>query len=167
VCRCRSSVVAGETRLRAWPVELLPELQAYQNSHPNGRPIFNEMLPGGSHLLHPRRASSSMTAANSTATSGWRSTPMPPGITRSGSSTGGAVRIRSCLVVADSGFDRYLSGASETWSVEQDGDGSPVPAGGPRLTQVDGCAMPGFTDLRTRLLVFNRRLCATGSGSSP
>jgi hypothetical protein len=32
---------------RAWPVELLPELRAYQDSHPKGQPIFNEMLFGG------------------------------------------------------------------------------------------------------------------------
>jgi hypothetical protein len=30
-----------------WPVELLPELEAFERSHPEGAPVFNEMLFGG------------------------------------------------------------------------------------------------------------------------
>jgi hypothetical protein len=30
-----------------WPVELLPELQEYEATHPDGTPIFNDMLFGG------------------------------------------------------------------------------------------------------------------------
>ncbi len=32
---------------RCWPVNLLPELRAYEREHPSGTPIFNEMLFGG------------------------------------------------------------------------------------------------------------------------
>ena len=32
---------------RYWPVDLLPELRAYEREHPEGTPIFNEMLFGG------------------------------------------------------------------------------------------------------------------------
>ncbi len=30
-----------------WPVELLPELQAYERNQPEGTPIFNDILWGG------------------------------------------------------------------------------------------------------------------------
>jgi hypothetical protein len=30
-----------------WPIELLPELEAFERSHPEGAPVFNEMLTGG------------------------------------------------------------------------------------------------------------------------
>jgi hypothetical protein len=34
------------------PVELLPELRAYEKSHPDGTPIFNDMLFGGFLIYH-------------------------------------------------------------------------------------------------------------------
>jgi hypothetical protein len=37
---------------RYWPVDLLPELQAYEQDHPQGTPIFNEMLFGGFLIYH-------------------------------------------------------------------------------------------------------------------
>jgi hypothetical protein len=35
-----------------WPIDLLPELQALANSHPQGTPIFNDMLFGGFLIYH-------------------------------------------------------------------------------------------------------------------
>ena len=35
-----------------WPVDLLPELQRYARSHPDGTPIFNDMLFGGFLIYH-------------------------------------------------------------------------------------------------------------------
>lgn len=35
-----------------WPVEILPELQTIENSHPRGTPIFNDMLFGGFLIYH-------------------------------------------------------------------------------------------------------------------
>ncbi len=32
---------------RYWPVDLLPELRTYEREHPDGTPVFNEMLFGG------------------------------------------------------------------------------------------------------------------------
>ncbi len=37
---------------RYWPVNLLPELRAYEREHPQGTPIFNEMLFGGFLIYH-------------------------------------------------------------------------------------------------------------------
>ncbi len=37
---------------RYWPVDLLPELRAYEREHPQGTPIFNEMLFGGFLIYH-------------------------------------------------------------------------------------------------------------------
>ena len=37
---------------RYWPVDLLPELRAYEREHPEGTPIFNEMLFGGFLIYH-------------------------------------------------------------------------------------------------------------------
>ena len=37
---------------RYWPVDLLPELRAYERAHPTGTPIFNEMLFGGFLIYH-------------------------------------------------------------------------------------------------------------------
>jgi hypothetical protein len=50
VARVPAAVLgAGWARLDPayWPVELLPELQAFERAHPEGAPIFNEMLWGG------------------------------------------------------------------------------------------------------------------------
>ena len=35
-----------------WPIEILPDLQAIEKSHPRGTPIFNDMLFGGFLLYH-------------------------------------------------------------------------------------------------------------------
>ena len=35
-----------------WPMELLPDLQAFERAHPDGAPIFNEMLFGGFLIYH-------------------------------------------------------------------------------------------------------------------
>jgi len=40
---------------RYWPVELLPELRAYEREHPDGTPVFNEMLFGGFLIYHTPR----------------------------------------------------------------------------------------------------------------
>jgi hypothetical protein len=37
---------------RYWPVDLLPELRAYEREHSQGTPIFNEMLFGGFLIYH-------------------------------------------------------------------------------------------------------------------
>ena len=37
---------------RYWPVDLLPELHAYERTHTQGSPIFNEMLFGGFLIYH-------------------------------------------------------------------------------------------------------------------
>jgi hypothetical protein len=37
---------------RYWPVDLLPELRAYEREHSRGTPIFNEMLFGGFLIYH-------------------------------------------------------------------------------------------------------------------
>ena len=37
---------------RYWPVDLLPELRAYERDRPEGTPIFNEMLFGGFLIYH-------------------------------------------------------------------------------------------------------------------
>ncbi len=37
---------------RYWPVELLPELRAYEREHPEGTPVFNELLFGGFLIYH-------------------------------------------------------------------------------------------------------------------
>jgi hypothetical protein len=37
---------------RYWPVDLLPDLRAYERAHPPGTPIFNEMLFGGFLIYH-------------------------------------------------------------------------------------------------------------------
>ncbi|MGO9469394.1 MAG: hypothetical protein ACLQIB_08525 [Isosphaeraceae bacterium] len=37
---------------RYWPVDLLPELRAYEREHPDGTPVFNEMLFGGFLIYH-------------------------------------------------------------------------------------------------------------------
>jgi hypothetical protein len=37
---------------RYWPVDLLPELRAYERAHFQGTPIFNEMLFGGFLIYH-------------------------------------------------------------------------------------------------------------------
>ncbi len=37
---------------RYWPVNLLPELRAFEREHPEGTPIFNEMLFGGFLIYH-------------------------------------------------------------------------------------------------------------------
>ncbi len=37
---------------RYWPVDLLPELRAYERAHSPGTPIFNEMLFGGFLIYH-------------------------------------------------------------------------------------------------------------------
>lgn len=37
---------------RYWPVDLLPELRAYEREHPEGTPIFNELLFGGFLIYH-------------------------------------------------------------------------------------------------------------------
>jgi hypothetical protein len=37
---------------RYWPVELLPELRAYEREHSQGMPIFNELLFGGFLIYH-------------------------------------------------------------------------------------------------------------------
>jgi hypothetical protein len=37
---------------RYWPVELLPELRAYEREHPKGTPVFNELLFGGFLIYH-------------------------------------------------------------------------------------------------------------------
>lgn len=44
----------GWARLDAthWPVDLLPELQRYEREHPDGTPIFNDMLFGGFLIYH-------------------------------------------------------------------------------------------------------------------
>ena len=35
-----------------WPIEILPELQTIEKSHPRGTPIFNDMLFGGFLIYH-------------------------------------------------------------------------------------------------------------------
>ena len=44
----------GWARLDAtyWPVDLLPDLQRYEREHPDGTPIFNDMLFGGFLIYH-------------------------------------------------------------------------------------------------------------------
>jgi len=37
---------------RHWPVDLLPELRAYEREHSEGTPVFNEMLFGGFLIYH-------------------------------------------------------------------------------------------------------------------
>jgi hypothetical protein len=37
---------------RYWPVDLLPELRAYEQEHPDGTPVFNELLFGGFLIYH-------------------------------------------------------------------------------------------------------------------
>jgi hypothetical protein len=71
------------------PVELLPELQAYEKASPPGGPSSTTCcLPGSSSIAPPTCGCSSMTAANSTATAGWSSTRKPIRATPSGSRTG-------------------------------------------------------------------------------
>jgi hypothetical protein len=38
-----------------WPIELLPELQAYERNRPEGTPIFNDMLFGGFLIYYTPR----------------------------------------------------------------------------------------------------------------
>ena len=35
-----------------WPVDLLPDLQRYEREHPDGTPVFNDMLFGGFLIYH-------------------------------------------------------------------------------------------------------------------
>jgi hypothetical protein len=37
---------------RYWPIDLLPELRAYEREHPEGTPVFNELLFGGFLIYH-------------------------------------------------------------------------------------------------------------------
>ena len=40
---------------RHWPVELLPDLQRYEETHPRGTPIMNDMLFGGFLIFYTPR----------------------------------------------------------------------------------------------------------------
>src|SRR5262249_41889502 len=103
---------------RAWPVELLPELRVYQDSHPEGQPIFNEMLFGGFLIYSTPRLRIFVDDRCELYGDEWLAQfadaawHHPERIEDWARQYG----FDRALVLAGSGFDRYLAGA-EGWGV--------------------------------------------------
>jgi hypothetical protein len=108
----------AQPRPATCPLELLPELRAYEEQHPNGTPIFNEMLFGGFLIYYTPGLRVFIDDRCELYGDAWLEQYVDAAFHHPERIEQWAQEYRfdRALVVAHSGFDRYL-GKSPKWTV--------------------------------------------------